>query len=145
VGGSGDDQLEGGSGNDILIAGSGKSHLQGKEGDDILIAGTTEFDNNLPALMAILDEWSRSDESYLQRVANLQNSPTNGVVPNGMGRNGSYLLNASTVHASGAGDQLDGGPGMEWFFANLDGIGNDGVKDKLDGAKPGEVITHITR
>jgi hypothetical protein len=145
VNGSGDDHLEGGSGNDILIAGSGKSHLEGKDGDDILIAGTTDFDNNLPALMAIMDEWRRADESYLQRVANLPNSPTSGVVPNGMSLNGSYLLNASTVHDSGSGDQLDGGPGMELFFANLDEIGNDGVKDKLNGAKPGEVITSITR
>jgi hypothetical protein len=144
VGGSGDDQLEGGAGNDILIAGSGKSHLEGKDGDDILIAGTTAFDNNLPALMAVMDEWRRADESYLQRIANLQNTPVKSVVPNGMGLNGSYLLNASTVQDSGAGDQLDGGPGMEWFFANLDGIGNGGVKDKLSGLKPGEVVTRIT-
>src|SRR5262249_53456579 len=107
-------------------------------------AGTTDFDTNLPALMAILDEWRRADESYLQRVANLQNAPVNGVVPNGMSLNGSYLLNASTVHDSGAGDQLDGGPGMEWFFANLDGIGNAGVKDKINGLKPGDVVTRIT-
>jgi hypothetical protein len=77
-------------------------------------------------------------------VANLQNSPINGVFPNGSGRNGSYLLNTSTVHDSGAGNQLDGGPGMEWFFANLDGIDNNGVKDKLNGAKSAEVITRIT-
>ena len=144
MGGSGDDHLEGGSGTDILIAGSAKSHLEGKEGDDILIAGTTVFDSNLPALIAILEEWSRTDESYLQRVANLQNSPVNGVSPNGVGRNGTDVLSASTVHASGAGDQLDGGPGMEWFFANLDGVDNNGVTDKLNGFKPGEVITRIT-
>jgi hypothetical protein len=144
VGGSGDDHLEGSSGRDIMIAGSGTSHLEGKEGDDILIAGTTAFDGNLAALIAILDEWSRTDESYLQRVANLQDSPINGVSPNSSGLNGSYVLNASTVHDSGAGDQLDGGPGMAWFFANLDGIGNNGVKDKLNGSKPGQVITRIT-
>jgi hypothetical protein len=77
-------------------------------------------------------------------VANLQNAPINGVSPNGKDVNGSYLLNASTVHDSGAGDQLDGGPGMEWFFANLDGIDNNGVKDKVNGSKPGEVTTRIT-
>jgi Ca2+-binding RTX toxin-like protein len=135
---------EGGSGDDILIAGSGKSQLEGKGGDTILIAGTTAYDNILQALISILDEWSRTDESYLQRVANLQNSPVNGVSPNGKGLNGPYVLNASTVHASGAGDQLNGGPGMDWFFANLDGIGNNGVKDHLGGSRPEEVTTKIT-
>ena len=142
VGGSGDDHLQGGPGNDILIAGSGKSHLEGKGGDNILIAGTTDYDSNVPALILMMDEWSRTDESYLQRVANLQHSPVNGVSPNGAGRNGSYVLNASTVHDSGAGDQLDGGPAMDWFFANVSG--NNGVKDQVNGTRPGEVITPIS-
>jgi hypothetical protein len=33
---------------------------------------------------------------------------------------------------------------MDWFFANLDGVGNDGVKDEIHGLKPGEIVTRIT-
>jgi hypothetical protein len=108
------------------------------------ITCTTAFDNNVPALIALMTEWSQTDESYLQRVANLSNSTVNGVSPNLTGLNGGYFLNAATVHDNGADNELQGGPGMDWFFANLDGSGNNGAKDKVKGARPGEVITRIT-
>jgi fibronectin-binding autotransporter adhesin len=143
VGGGGDDHLEGAAANSVLIGGAGKDHLESKSGDGLLIGGVTSFDNNLPALIAIMTEWGRADESYNQRVANLQNSPVGSTPPNGSYTAG-YYLTSSTVHDDAAGNQLDGGSGMDWFFANLDGLGNGGVKDKIGGLKPGEIVTTIT-
>jgi hypothetical protein len=144
VAGGGDDHLIGGAASNILIGGASSDHLESTTGSDILIAGTTYFDNNVPALIALMSEWSRSDESYLQRVANLSNSTVNGVSPNGSGLNGSDFLNASTVHDVGSGNLLEGGAGLDWYFANLDGIGNNGVLDTVTGRKPGEILTTIT-
>jgi fibronectin-binding autotransporter adhesin len=143
VGGNGDDHLEGGDANSVLIGGAGSDHLESKKGDGLLIGGLTAFDVNLPALIAIVTEWSRTDESYAQRVANLQNSPVGSTAPNGTYTAG-YYLTSSTVHDDAAGNQLDGGSGMDWFFANLDGVGNDGVKDTIGNKKPGEIVIVIT-
>jgi hypothetical protein len=142
VGGEGDDHLVGGAANDLLIGGIGSDHLEGHAGSDILIAGTTNFDNNLLALRALLAEWSRPDESYLQRVANISGSTVNGVHPHG-GENGDYFLSASTVQDDGVIDTLDGGAGLDWYFANLDGPGNNGITDRIRRLEPGEIVTHI--
>jgi hypothetical protein len=140
----GNDHIEGGGGRTIIIGGLGSDHLQAGSGDAILVAGTTDFDRDLSALDAVLAEWARTDESYLQRVANLSNTTVDGVAPNGQGLNEGYFLNASTVQDDGDGNLLVGGPGMDWFFANVDGVGNDGVKDKIRGLKPGEIVIGIT-
>ena len=144
LGSFGNDHIEGGGGRTIIIGGLGSDHLQAGSGDAILVAGTTDFDRNLSALDAVLAEWARTDESYLQRVANLSNTTVDGVAPNGQGLNEGYFLNASTVQDDGDGNLLVGGPDMDWFFANLDGVGNDGVKDKIRGLKPGEIVIGIT-
>jgi hypothetical protein len=143
LGSFGNDHIEGGGGRTIII-GLGSDHLQAGSGDAILIAGTTDFDRDFSALDAILAEWAHTDESYLQRVANLSDATVNGVAPNGQGLNGGDFLNASTVQDDGDGNFLVGGPGLDWFFANLDGVGNDGVKDQIRGRKPGEIVTNIT-
>jgi hypothetical protein len=144
LGSFGNDHIEGGGGRTIIIGGLGSDHLQAGNGDAILIAGTTDYDRNFPALDAILDEWARTDESYLQRVANLSNATVNGVSPNGLGLNEGDFLNAATVQDDGAGNVLVGGPGLDWFFANLDGVGNDGVRDQIRRRKPGEIVTGVT-
>jgi Ca2+-binding RTX toxin-like protein len=144
VGGAGNDQLEGGAGRSILVGGTGSDRLESGSGDTILFAGSTAFDSNVPALVALLTEWSRADESYLQRVANLSNNTVNGVAPNGLGQNAGYFLTSATVHDDGAGNYLEGGPGMDWYFANLNGIGNNGVEDVLEGRKSAEVVTPTT-
>ena len=62
------------------------------------------------------------DESPAQRV------PGNPQAAGGL--NGSYFLNATTVHDDGARDSLDGDTsGLDWFFATLG---------------PGGVVDHIT-
>jgi hypothetical protein len=80
---------------------------------------------------------------YGQKVANLEGTPVGSFTPGG-GINGSFFLNSNTVHASGTADHLEGGPAMDWFFANLDGIGNNGKRDTLDDLQTGEVVTRIT-
>jgi hypothetical protein len=144
MGSFGNDHIQAGGGSTIVIGGLGSDHLQAGSGGAILIGGATDFDRNLPALDALLTEWARTDESYAQRVANLSNKTVNGVAPNGLGQNRYFYLNAPTVHDDGAGNLLDGGPGLDWFFANLDENGNNGVLDRVTGLKPGEVRTNTT-
>lgn len=116
VGGDGNDHLQGGQGRNVLIGGRGSDFLQGGGGDDILIAGYTDLDDNAAALCAVLDEWSSAD-SYSVRVASLGS-----------------VFNATTVHDDGVVNHLLGGPGTDWFFL-------DTKRDKLNGARAGEVIT----
>ena len=49
VGGAGDDKLKGFDGNDLLIGGIGADDLDGGKGADILVAGSTDYDNHLAA------------------------------------------------------------------------------------------------
>ena len=89
-----------------------------------------------------MTEWSRADESFAQRVANLQNSAVGSINPNGSYTAG-YYLTIATAHDDAAGNQLDGGSELDWFFANLDGVGNGGVKDKASKLKTNEILTKI--
>jgi Ca2+-binding RTX toxin-like protein len=107
-GGAGQDDLEGGSGRDLLIGGLGNDELEGGDGGDILIGGTTDYDNNLVALGAILAEWGRTDLGFDARVNHLRGQPG--------GLNGPYVLTAVTVHADGAYNELTGGNGQDWIF-----------------------------
>ncbi|MFN0021470.1 MAG: ExeM/NucH family extracellular endonuclease [Pirellulaceae bacterium] len=128
MGGTGDDHLQAGRGRDVLIGGDDSDHLQAGRGEDILIGGTTDYDANDAALAAILGEWNAS-ASYLSRIANLQSLSF------------AYSLNNSTVDDDGDDDRLQGGQGLDWFFAHLTGKKNE--KDKLDGRTTGEVVTGI--
>jgi RTX calcium-binding nonapeptide repeat (4 copies) len=111
VGGAGNNLLTGGTGRNILIAGSGTSTLMGGTGQDILIGGTTDFDHNLTALYGLMAKWGRVDFSYAIRV-NLT-----GSLPGGL--NGSFFLNARTVHGNANADILIGGLGSDWFLSDL--------------------------
>jgi hypothetical protein len=121
VGGVGNDTIVGGTGRSVLIGGAGADTIKGGSADDILIGGTTNFDSNHTALIAILSEWQRTDQTYAQRIADLKN---------GGGSNGTNkLILGATVHDDSAADTLTGGAGLDWFFANLG---------------PGGVLDHIT-
>jgi uncharacterized protein YjiK/phosphodiesterase/alkaline phosphatase D-like protein len=128
MGGTGDDHLQAGDGLALLIGGLGSDHLQGGRGEDILIGGTTDYDASDAALGAILAEWNAAG-AYLTRIANLQGSSF------------AYRLTSSTVHDDGSGDHLQGGEGLDWYFAHL--TGNKNEKDKVDGPKKGEVLISI--
>jgi hypothetical protein len=118
VGGDGNDTLTAGSGQSILIGGKGADVLTGGPADDILIAGYTDYDSNFAALQSIYDEWS-TPAPYATRIQNLQI---------GGGKNGNNVLVwGQTVHDDAAPDVLTGGPGTDWFFANL----TSGVLDTI--------------
>jgi MBG domain (YGX type)/Bacterial Ig-like domain (group 3)/Putative Ig domain/PKD domain/RTX calcium-binding nonapeptide repeat (4 copies) len=112
LGGAGTDLLLGGGGRDILIGGLGSDLLFGGRGDDLLIGGTTAFDGNPAALNAVMQEWARTDADYDTRVAHLTGTLAGG-------KNGSWLLNSSSVHDDSSVDVLTGGPGRDLFFQSL--------------------------
>jgi sugar lactone lactonase YvrE len=93
-GGSGDDVLVAGSARDVLIGGDGTDVLisrKARRAGSLLIGGRTVFDNNDQTLIAILAEWN-SGRTLKTRIANL----TNGTGDRRR-NNGSTLLNSTTV------------------------------------------------
>jgi SdrD B-like domain/RTX calcium-binding nonapeptide repeat (4 copies)/Bacterial Ig-like domain len=120
IGGAGNDILKGGSLRDLLIGGTGADTLDAKGGDDLVIAGLTAFDGSEAALSAIMAEWSRSDQTYEDRVDHLRN---------GGGLNGSVLLTAATVSDDDDVDSVAGGSGRDWYFGRLSGPSMDLITD----------------
>jgi Ca2+-binding RTX toxin-like protein len=131
AGGAGNETLLGGSGRDLLIGGTGADTLRAGSGGAILIGGTTDYDANIPALLAIMREWGRTDVDYNTRLKHLQGSLSGGL-------NGSYRLTKSTVHDNNTIDNLYGGAGLDWFF-----VGNGKNKDRVFGQTSGEVVTTV--
>jgi Ca2+-binding RTX toxin-like protein len=127
VGGDGNDILIGGSGRDLLIGGFGADNVIGNSADDILIGGYTSHDNNLQALLQILEVWS-SNASYVERIQILQAATS---------RN--QLIADLTVHDDDAVDSLTGAAGSDWFFANVDTGAPDNVTDLDDDELATEV------
>jgi Ca2+-binding RTX toxin-like protein len=127
VGGAGNNVLVGGKGRNVMIGGAGKDRIFGGPKDDILIGGTTDYDMNEAALRAILAEWT-SDADYQTRVDHLLGTLAGGL-------NGSYDLNADTVHDDGDSDVLRGAGGRDWFLV--------GTEDRVKGLQHGEVVTEV--
>jgi Ca2+-binding RTX toxin-like protein len=132
VGGTGDDNLQGGLGADILIADMGHDNLRAGSGGDILIGGYTDYDSNITALADLRKEWSRTDLSYTARINDLTGATSGGY-------NGTFDLTTSTVHDNQIVDNLDGGSGLDWFFAKLSGS----FADVISGRKKDEVVTSL--
>ncbi len=133
LGSLGNDTLTGGLGRDLLIGGAGADLLNGMAGDDRLIAGNTAYDTNLPALGAVMAEWSRTDASYLTRISHL----TGGL---GGGQNGAFLLRPGTVFDDGARNVLTGAGGSNWFFAH--GTGS-GPLDVVTDLGPAQLVSGV--
>jgi hypothetical protein len=123
VGGAGMDVLTGGNGRDILIGGANADALLGRGGEDIAITGSTVHDGDESALAAILAEWTRTDQTYEERVGHLRT---------GSGLNGSAVLTAATVTDDGATDIVSGGSGRDWLFGLMSGPGADLMPDLDD-------------
>src|SRR5262249_27491545 len=70
LGGAGNDRLFAGGGRNVLIGGLGEDELHGQAGGDILIGGRTAYDGRAEALFQVLKEWS-SDHPFQERVARL--------------------------------------------------------------------------
>ncbi len=126
VGGLGDDLLSGHEGRDLLIGGDGRDKVIGQEDDDIVIGGTYVEQADRAALAAIMAEWTRTDVAYPDRVANLIA---------GVGPDGCYALNGSTVSDDGVKDILKGNEGLDWFLANAD---DDKTDQELE-----EILTEL--
>jgi Ca2+-binding RTX toxin-like protein len=130
LGEGGNDSLQGGAGRNILIGGLGTDTLAGGAGDDVLVAGTTLHDNNRAALDALMLEWSQTAVPYATRVKHLLGTMAGG-------KNGTFLLNATTAIDDGAPDQLTGQAGLDWFLRKSP---SDSVTDPLAGV---EVLTDL--
>jgi Ca2+-binding RTX toxin-like protein len=120
IGGAGDDLLAGGNGRDLLVGGAGADKLVGDAADDILVAGYTDYDTNAAALSQVMAEWTRTDATFLTRIADLRA---------GVGPARTVKLNDTTVHDDQSVDLLTGGDGNDWFLFNQDGDGNPAYKD----------------
>jgi hypothetical protein len=108
--GNGGNTLTGGNGRrNLLIAGATASTLLGGGDDDILIGGTTAYDTEADSasLIAVMNEWTRTDLDYAGRVADVTNG-TGGVPP----------LNVGTVAGNGGGNVLLGQGGLDLYFGD---------------------------
>jgi Ca2+-binding RTX toxin-like protein len=108
LGGAGNDVLIGSDQRDILIGGDGADTLYGNGDDDILIGGRTFFDDQIPQLLAIQDTWNSGDP-YKVRVEALWN-----------GAIGLLATGRAFVTFDGNVDNLVGGMGTDWYFAGPD-------------------------
>jgi hypothetical protein len=123
--GNGGNVLTGGShGRNLLIAGGAAGSLHGGNNQDLLIGGTTAYDTDVDSLIAIMAEWSRTDEDYHTRIDNL------------MAGTVALRLNPTTVTSNGGRNTLLAGPGLSWFFGNPD-------RDNTNWNPASEVFTHI--
>ncbi len=120
-------KLDGHQGRDIVIGGTGADKIKGNKDEDILIGGSTDYDNNhLAALCAIMDEWTRTDNTFEDRVNNVfDGSGDAGAL------NGSFTLENHVQISDGAVDDLKGGGSdTDWFIASeADGDKSDKLKD----------------
>ncbi len=123
IGGAGNDTLTAGGGRDLLFGGLGADTLNGGADQSILISGTTKFDTNLTMIDNLLAYWSRTDLDYATRVAALRAGSVTGI----------SALNATNIVADTSSDKLNGGAGMDWYFATLSGTAKDTVANLTSG------------
>jgi Ca2+-binding RTX toxin-like protein len=126
-GGPGNDKLKGNRGRDILVGHDGEDRLNGQHDEDILIGGLYVSTEDRDAVLALLQEWTRTDRSYTNRIDHLMNGGIDAL-------NDPHRLNNTTVQNDGLQDRLNGGPDLDWFLGN----NADKIKLKLD-----EVLTNI--
>ncbi len=103
LGEGGNDSLYAGSGRNLLIGGTGRDRLVGGAGENILIGDSTTHDLDDFALLAILAEWS-ADKPVEVRRQNLIDGSGDG-----LGLNGSTLLNLAAILDDLEHDLLHGG------------------------------------
>jgi Ca2+-binding RTX toxin-like protein len=129
VGNAGNDTAFGTDGRDILIGGLGGDLLDGGNDDDILIGARTSYDANVSALLAIAQEWTRTDVSYAGRRDHISGALAGGL-------NGTFVLNATTVFDDTRTiDTLWGRGGTDFFIY--------GTRDDVMDAVNGETTTKI--
>jgi phospholipase C len=127
VGGTGNNHIDGGAGRDILIGGTGNTQISAT-GESILIAGTTAYGQNAEAFLALEAEWASADSLSTRQAAILAGVGTKGNL---------FALNATTVFANGYHNHLSGNSGFDWFFSNPD-------TDKVKGFFGQDLSTDIS-
>src|SRR5204863_9772369 len=100
---------------DILIGGAGADKLDGGDGDDVLIAAATVHDTEPAHLAALAAEWSRTDRLYAARVADLRSGGAGTL-------NGPFTLNDASLIVDNAVDTANGRGGSDLFFLNFTGL-----------------------
>jgi phospholipase C len=130
VGGAGNNQISAGAGRNLLIGGTGNTRIVENGGQAIEIAGTTLYDSNAEALTAIENEWASTSDNLATRIANI----TSGVTQDAS--NTKYHLAADTVFSNGQHNHLQALSGMDWFFANLN-------RDEVNSVTGHDVLTPI--
>ncbi len=110
--GTGQNLIIGGAGSDVLKGISGAVDSKGKpvgnSGQDLIIGGFTNYDNNLVALTAIIDEW-QSPLPFATRVQDLRTGA-------GLSQ-GNRLIADVTVHSDTAVNSITGGkPEANWLW-----------------------------
>jgi PKD repeat protein len=118
IGGAGNDTLYGGDGRDFLVGGLGGDTLRGGNNDDVLIGGSTDHDDDLAAWGLLLDEWTRTNVSYNNRIDHLLGTLSGGL-------NGNVFLNGSTMDNDGVVDNLYGQGSSDWFVVWVGDRAND--------------------
>jgi hypothetical protein len=126
VGGDGNDSLLGGAFRDIMIGGRGKDTMRGGGGEDILVGDATKLDGDLSALLAVMTEWNDPGADFLDRVRHLNNTTAGGA-------NGLHYLNATTIMKDTSVDQLFGNGHTDWFNFTTAGKFADLVLDATSG------------
>jgi Ca2+-binding RTX toxin-like protein len=109
LGGSGNDLLVGSGCRDVLIGGDGADTVFGNGEDDILIGGRTRFDGSTNLLLGMLSEWNSADP-YIVRVGKMR-----------LGTDGVPGMDVTSVFYDGSPDILERGLGVDWFFVGPDG------------------------
>ncbi len=111
-------------GADVLIGGLGEDNLEGGDDDDLLIGACTAFDDNRTMVGLIASKWS-SGASCEDRVDRLRA----GTGPILQGRTKLSVDGLDrTAFDNDQRDTLSGESGCDWFLASLDGE-SDEVED----------------
>ena len=120
-----------------MLGSLGADSLDGGAGEDVLVAGKLSFYDentgavNRPALDALMLEWARRDADYATRIGHLSGTRAGGL-------NGAVRLNAATVRPDGAAvDRLFGGDDRDWFLVGREDL----VQDLNSGGQ--ETVTAI--
>jgi Ca2+-binding RTX toxin-like protein len=151
-GGSGDDLirgdsfnnvLKGGAGHDLLLGYGGVDQLFGDLGQDILIGGAggdSLFGGaGEDILIGGLTDHDDNDTALLAIMSewkrtDLTYKHRRDHLHSGGGNNGSYLLNKKSVNNDGQADTLTGEGELDWYFADKK---DDSITDKSSGEKEG--------
>ncbi|WP_345327120.1 Calx-beta domain-containing protein [Novipirellula rosea] len=129
VGGLGNDRLHGGNGNDVLIGGEGRDVLDGESGNDLLLGAGWINQQDLVALDALHQQWTRNDVTYQRRREHLTDAAPGGL-------NAGFTFNATALIEDFDKDTLKGDSGRDLFFAALSGS----IKDKIIGKASNEDV-----